>query len=103
MDESNDAPLTVSEAVNRLLSELPITTKQQIANLTEDDLINLHFGLGMSIRNEFALWQKDSSLLNDCRKVYPGTDPDTASGIIIKALWSRLQNFPPPKVVRDDS
>jgi hypothetical protein len=42
---------TVSEAVERLISELPILDKVRISSMTDPDLIYQHFSLGMQIRN----------------------------------------------------
>ena len=94
--DKKQKPSTITEAVNSLLSDLPIETKHQIKNSSEDGLINFHFGLGMAIRNEFGLWNKDSKLLEDCKGLSgnPNLDVDTASELIIKALWERLQKFP---------
>lgn len=101
MNENKNIPTTIIEAVNILLSELPIESKQQIKDSSEDDLINFHIGLGMTIRNIFGLWQKDSKLYENCRELSgdPNLHVDDASGIILKALWERLQDFPPPEIV----
>lgn len=95
-------PQTVSEAVNQLLSELPIETKNQIKDSTEDDLVDFHFGLGMRIRNEFGLWNIESALFEDSKKVSgrPFLHVHDAIVIIIKALWERLQKYPPPKLLK---
>lgn len=102
MNENNDIPATIEEAVNRLLSDLSIESKQQIKESNKDELINFHFGLGMTIRNQFKLWEENSDLLNDCKKISGGqfVMVDDASEIIIKALWERLQEFPPPEIVK---
>ncbi len=69
MDWSNQladitkAPETVDEAVNRLICVLDDDHKQAIATMQEDDLINLHFSLGIEIRNAFGLHDQDSPLL----------------------------------------
>ncbi len=104
MADNNELPTMVSEAVNRLLSELPIETKYQIKDSTDDSLIIFHFGLGVAIRNDFRLWEKDSKLLEDCKKISgdPNLHVDDASGIIIKTLWKRLQKFPPPELIWED-
>lgn len=103
MTEDNQFPNTISEAVNKLLSDLPLETRHQIMNSSEERLVNFHFGLGVGIRNEFGLWEKNSKLLEDCKKISgnPGLHVDDASEIIIKALWERLKEFPPPKLVRN--
>jgi len=103
MDENKNIPTTINEAVNILLSELPIEAKHQIKNSSEDGLINFHLGLGMTIRNIFGLWKKDSKLFKNCKELSGDIELhiDTASEMIIKALWERLQKFPPPKLVGD--
>ncbi|MBD9362325.1 DUF6794 domain-containing protein [Methylomonas fluvii] len=57
--------------------------------MEEDELINLHFCLGVAIRNAFGLHKSDSELL---AAFGVGIHPDDANGLIIKALWKRLQN-----------
>lgn len=53
-------PETVADAVDRLMTVLDSEHKLAIATLTEDDLIYLHFSLGMAIRNAFRLHDKDN-------------------------------------------
>ncbi len=102
MSEDKNIPTTIAEAVNQLLSDISIEAKHQIKDSNEDGLINFHFGLAKGIRNEFGLWEKDSKLFENCKELAGDSnmDVDTASGLIIKALWDRLQEFPPPKVLR---
>lgn len=81
-------PETVDEAVEWLITVLEDRHKMFLSILQEDDLIDLHFGLGLSIRNAFRLHDANSKLLSDC-----GVDnPDDASCVIIKALWNKLQH-----------
>jgi len=54
--------------------------------MQEKDLIDLHFSLGMAIRNAFDLHVPWSKLLASCGVAYP----DDASGMIIHKLWTRL-------------
>ena len=102
MTENKKFPDTISESINILLSSLSIEDKQQIKDSSEDELINFHFGLGMSIRNDFGLWDKNSKLFEDCKKISGNQNlhVDDASEIIIKSLWERLQKFPPPELVK---
>ncbi|MBP1152644.1 DUF6794 domain-containing protein [Methylocaldum sp. RMAD-M] len=95
-----DWPRTLNEAVDRLARMLSHTEKEEIAALTEGDLIGLHFGPGMRIRNEFSLWHDNSDLLMNCQGIkygdaadsYLSIDPDDASMMIIRVLWARLRH-----------
>jgi hypothetical protein len=80
-------PKTVDEAVDRLMLVLDDEQKIDIATLQEDDLIYLHFSLGMAIRNAFGLHNADSRLLASCDTA---TQPDDVSEVIIKALWEQM-------------
>ena len=80
-------PETVDEAVERLMTVLDDEEKNEIRSMTEDDLIDLHFSLGMVIRNAFDLHVPWSKLLASCGVAHP----DDASGIIINKLWRALQ------------
>lgn len=81
-------PTTIDEAVDRLLIILTDTELQEIRNLPKDQLISLHFGLGISLRNAFGLLDPQSQLVAAC----PDVHPDDVSMLIITELWLRLQN-----------
>jgi hypothetical protein len=88
-------PRTIDEAVERLREQLPADELAAFAALAEDDLASCHFGLGLRIRNDFGLWDKDSPLLHDClvRHGRPGhfIHPDHASRMILYTIWARLR------------
>jgi hypothetical protein len=63
--ELGKPPETVAEAVDRLLLVLSDDQKVEIAATPEDDLVNLHFGLGREIRNAFGLHDLGSKLIAD--------------------------------------
>jgi hypothetical protein len=79
-------PETVSEAVERLMMVLDSEQKATIAAMREEDLFNLHFSLGMAIRNAFGLHEPGSKLLASSGVVHP----DDASVVIIQQLWNKL-------------
>lgn len=79
-------PETVVEAIDRLMIILDDEHKETIAAMHEDDLVDLHFGLGLAIRNAFKLHESDSKLLADCGVAHP----DDAAGTIIGELWRAL-------------
>ena len=86
--QNTNLPETVDEAVERLMAILENDAKSEIRSMTEDDLIDLHFSLGMAIRNAFGLHEPGSKLLASCGVVHP----DDASGVIIRELWFRLKD-----------
>jgi Domain of unknown function (DUF6794) len=88
ISEGSYLPDTIAEAVDRLLMVLSDEQKLVIAVMDEEDLIDLHFGLGTSIRNAFRLHDPESKLLASCGTVHP----DDASGVIIKELWNQLKH-----------
>ncbi len=91
MTDYNQWPVTVDQAVGVLLGMLPKDEADKIAAMSRDDLINLHFGLGAWIRNNFGLWAQNTALLENTGQSHP----DDAAGVIIEALWSRLQAIVP--------
>jgi len=88
LNDSLKQPKTVDEAVDRLMTVLDDEHKQAIATMQEDDLINLHFSLGIEIRNAFGLHDQGSPLL---KSIGSSVHPDDISMVIIDALWKCLQ------------
>lgn len=84
--ELENPPVTIPEAVERLLLVLSNEDKLAIAAMAQDDLYDLHFTLGLAIRNAW-LNQVDSYLRAACGTFHP----DDASHVIIGALWRELQ------------
>jgi hypothetical protein len=89
-------PETVTEAIERLMTVLEGEHKIALAIMRKEDLVDLHFSLGMAIRNAFGLHEPGSKLLASCNNAihpnasYNATHPDDASGVIIQALWIKL-------------
>ena len=93
-------PQTISSAVDWIISTLDENQKQLIQETKADDLIMLHFGLGMFIRNELGLYRGNDALMRDCtksegidEKSYFAYDADTASGVLSEAVWKRLNKL----------
>ena len=74
----------------------PTEQKIAIATLQEDELFNLHFSLGMAIRNAFGPHTADSKLVASLNNtlhpgaLYNSVHPDDASEVIVKVLWGKL-------------
>ena len=84
-------PKSIEEDVQLLLSVLSEKDRQAIRTMAEEDLPSLHLSLGNYIRNGFGLWGNNEQLLKACCPDDFLQDADDASGVIIKALWWRLQ------------
>jgi hypothetical protein len=95
-------PKTVSEAVDMMVANMPLKDKTVLASMDEADLFQLHFSMGVFIRNQFGLWSGNEELLNDCRKVSgeASLHPDDAASMIIKELWKRLRETHKLRVVK---
>jgi len=89
LDNITKTPTTVDEAVDRLMIVLDDEHKQSIATMQEGDLINLHFSLGIEIRNAFGLHDQNNPLLKSLGYF---VHPDDVSMVIIGALWKRLKD-----------
>jgi hypothetical protein len=85
-------PRTVEEAVEYLISNLPLKDKIMIAKMPEDELHYLHNTLGQYIRNNFGLWAENWNLMQSCR-IRSGRDlsEDECSALIVRELWKKLQ------------
>jgi len=86
IQKSFEPPKTITETVDRLLIVLDDEHKVAIAAMPKEELINLHFSLGLAIRNAFGFWDSKSPLLRACQSMHP----DDVSDQIIDELWLRL-------------
>ena len=86
-------PKTVQEAIQRLMNELPLKEKTTIANMAEDELLNLNALLGRYILDQFGLWSGNEDLIQSCHTFadYPLHNEDDAAAVIIKEFWHQLR------------
>ena len=61
-------PSTVTEATDRVLSELSEEDKEKIRSTPRASLFQLHFGLGTFVRNSCGLWPATTSLRRRARR-----------------------------------
>ena len=95
-------PRNVDEAVERLIRELSLKDKTNIANMTETELMTLEFTLGTYIDNEFGIYTGNREL-RFSSKLLSGDvhlDPDYVSPLIIKELWKRLRESHKLRIVK---
>jgi hypothetical protein len=100
--EKENLPQTVGEAADKLLSKLSLRDKTMIANIPEENLIDLYKSLQDSIQNEVRFWLNNESLLESCRSLSgdKNLSEHRASLTIIKTLWDKLQKTNVLKIVR---
>ncbi len=96
-------PQTIMAAVNRLINEMPLKNRVQVANMAQEDLIDLRFTLGAWIRNNFGLGSGNHSLKRECSQ-YHGESfvyvhEDEAAMIIIYEFWKKIQQTHRMRVV----
>lgn len=74
-----------------VIAGLSDANRELIRGLEKRDLWQLHFGLGLYIRNQYGLLQGNEELLLAAGESSFG-DPDDASAHIIEAVWTTLRN-----------
>ena len=80
-------PATVEAAARLLQGLVPEAEQAKIAYMREDELVTLHLGLGMWIRNNLGLWQGNAALLEATGEAHA----DDASAVVIRAFWLALR------------
>jgi hypothetical protein len=81
-------PVTCDDAAARAIEKMGPEGVQRLRSLAKDQLIELHFGLGLNIRNSFGLWDGNQALLDSCARATGSTpEPDSASMTIITRAW----------------
>ena len=87
LKDSLEPPKTLDDALDRLMTVLDDEHKLFIADMLEDDLIDLHFSLGTDIRNSFGLHDQNSPLLKSLGLF---VHPDDVAMVVIHSLWAKL-------------
>jgi hypothetical protein len=80
-------PQSVDEAVQILLTLVPESEQSNIAEIPEDELICLHLGMGMWVRNNLGLWKGIEALMADTGAL----DVDGAASVIGRAFWLHVR------------
>lgn len=78
-------PSTLDDAVATLREGLDEADVAELHKATFDPA-QLHFSLGMLVRNEWSLWDKETILVQWFKKTYDIEHPDDISGMILDCL-----------------
>jgi hypothetical protein len=81
-------PVTCDEAAARAIEKMGAQGVERLRSLGKDELIELHFSLGLNIRNGFGLWDGNQALIDSCAGAAGTTaEPDSVSMMIITRAW----------------
>ena len=88
-----NCPRSIGQAVDRLISALPLKMRVAIANMPVEDISALNTNLGNYIRVHYGLNEGNRLLLEDCRRAGSGQPMDeaAASALILLKLSEELR------------
>jgi Circularly permutated YpsA SLOG family/Domain of unknown function (DUF6794) len=95
-------PATVAEAVDDLISILPLSDKAIIAKMKEEELADYYLSFGTYMRNKYGMWSTNKTLLESCRSSAGEKElnPEDASALIVKEMWKKLKETHGLRVVK---
>jgi hypothetical protein len=90
-----DQPKSVDEAVDKIITEMPLSDKVAVAEGSEEQFIPLKHTLGMYLRNQLRHRPVNKELMEDCqaKSGIEGLDEDEAATVILRELWKKLQEI----------
>jgi hypothetical protein len=102
MKQPKKEPQSVADAVERLISDLPLKDKATVANMSRNELPGLHLNLGRYIMNNFGLLSGNRELMKSCRSASKEIlrHEEDAVTVIITALWEKLQQTHKLRVIK---
>lgn len=82
MINPDSVPNTIAAAAQQLADSISDVDRQAI--IANDDAdAHEHFGLGISLRNQWSLWESDSPLKRDAATAYRIAHADDIGGLIL--------------------
>ena len=92
-------PTTINDAVELMIDTISEIDKQELLNTNKEELYRFHYSLGMLICGWFGLYNGNKTLLEACALTRKSeierllflNDPEEASGVIMEAIWKKLQ------------
>ena len=87
-----ELPTTIEDAVDILLSDLPLLDRTRLSAMTSDELDLVNHLVGRQIAQDFRLYSGNDVLLSSCLSAcsQSGAPADPAM-VIIHAMWQKLQ------------
>jgi hypothetical protein len=92
-------PTTIPAAIEQLYSKLD---QESIDFIKKNDSSSIHFGTGMSLCNNWHLWDKESPLNIDFRQRYNlFGHADDISELLYNAIWAKVRGKNIEKAIND--
>jgi hypothetical protein len=96
-------PQTVDAAAERIISIMNDKEKNKVSSIPEGKLQKLRFSLGRYLHNELGLLEGNDALIKACaisehgifESLFFHNDADSASDVILEAIWNRLNTITP--------
>ena len=97
-----DQPKTVDEAVDQIISEMPLSDKVAVAKFTDEQNDILKHTLGIYLRNQLRHKAVNKELMEDCiaKSGINDLDEDEAATVILRELWNKLRETHKLKIVK---
>ncbi len=83
-----DKPNNIEEAVSIVFDAMSSDQKEHLKQVPQEDLINVHFGFALWVRNLLGHWVPPMPE----GEGYNPAHPDDICGNITEMIWRRLQN-----------
>ncbi len=83
----DEVPPTIKEAVNTIVSSLSPQDKAYLRGAEP----SLHFSLGMTLRNNWSLWEPDTPMKRDAAMNYGIIHPDDISSLILSWVTAEVK------------
>ena len=102
LDKLPVLPKTVDEAVDQIITEMPLKDRVYMANIKKEELQSLNLSLGIYIRDKLIKMDVNRELLESCIAV-SGNDnlnENYSAFIIMEKLWEKLQETHQLRVIK---
>jgi hypothetical protein len=86
-------PVNIDESIEMFINTLTTTEKAEFSKVREDEVSLFHHTWGTVLRNEWSLWENETILPKEFRKIGI-SHADDMSGIILTSAYRKLNKKP---------
>ncbi len=89
----DSVPSTIKEALGMFLKALDEEERKALSGVDEDQVCLFHHTWGQDMRNYWSLWEKDTPLVNNFKKIGI-SHADDMTGILLTSAHRQLNKKP---------